>query len=127
MKPPSDSTLMAWWRKAVKAVHGDRCILCGKTPVECHHIIKRRKALLRYDWRNGVPLCAECHAEADTIAGRNHIGQYVDVEYLSHNENRVLKDHLTEYAKSRTEFLTDELDELKAVCANPALYRKWLS
>ena len=69
----SPANLMKWWRKAVLAVWGDRCVWCGRKPVECHHIVRRGKAVLRYDWRNGIPLCATCHAEADTASGRRRV------------------------------------------------------
>ena len=125
-KGPSDRYLQQWWRKAVMAVHGDRCRLCGAQPVECHHIIKRRYSVLRHDWRNGIPLCAACHSTADTIKGRQVIASYVDVEYLEANESWTLKDWLVAHHATRAEFLSDELEELKAVVANPALYREWL-
>lgn len=112
---PSDGYLQNWWRKAVKRVHGDRCKLCGAQPVECHHIVKRRYGVLRHDWRNGLPLCAECHAQADTIAGRERIAEHVDMDYLSAMERYDLKTFLAERGMTRGEFLRNELDELKRI------------
>lgn len=69
--PPglSDSALMALWRKAVLSHYGNRCIICGGGgTLEAHHVIKRRYKLLRYDWRNGVPVHhGDCHATADRM------------------------------------------------------------
>ena len=63
----SDSTLHALWRKAVRAQGQNRCIICGAWgQLECHHVIHRRYKLLRWDWRNGVPVCpGVCHDMAD--------------------------------------------------------------
>ena len=123
MKAPSDSYLQQLWRRAVKAVHGEGCILCGAQPVECHHIVKRRHAILRHDWRNGIPLCAACHSKADTISGRAAIGEHVNVEYLQRFEHEIFKGHLKDIGKTRAEFLHAELDELKRVIADPASAR----
>lgn len=65
----SDSSLMALWRRAVLKHYGYRCVICGGDgTLEAHHCIKRRYKLLRYDWRNGVPVHpGDCHAEADRM------------------------------------------------------------
>jgi ankyrin repeat protein len=123
MSKPSDSTLMSWWRKAVKAVQGESCVLCGATPVECHHIIKRRKKLTRYDWRNGLPLCPGCHSLSDTIRGREAIAEHVDMDYLRDHDGVILKEWLASHGMTEQEFLQAELDELKDVVAHPDAYR----
>jgi len=122
-KAPSDSNLQVWWRKAVKAIHGDACKICGAQPVQIHHMVKRRKVVLRHDWRNGLPLCVECHAGIDTIKGRNYIAQYLDMDYLSGWESVTFKDYLVLHGMTRAEFLNNELDELKKVCDNPSRFR----
>ena len=112
---PSDGYMQQWWRKAVKRIHGDRCKLCGAMPVECHHIVHRAKGVLKHDHRNGLPLCAECHAGIDTIEGREYIAKFVDMDYLAAMERYNLKAFLAERGLSRGEFLRNELDELKRI------------
>lgn len=112
---PTDRTLQRWWRRAVIAIHGERCVLCGRQPVECHHIVKRRHMVLRHDPKNGVPLCVACHPVADTIDGRAAIEAQVDIEYLRDMEFTRLKDWLQSMGMTRTEFLAGELEELKRI------------
>ena len=100
----------------MKQVHGDACVICSQRPVQAHHCVKRRKAILRHDWRNGLPLCVECHAGIDTIRGRAYIAQYLDMEYLADRERTTFKDYLVKRGMTRAEFLTAQLDELKAIC-----------
>jgi hypothetical protein len=121
----SSKNLMRWWRRAVLAVWGDRCAWCGRQPVECHHIVRRAKAILRYDWRNGIPLCATCHAEADTASGRRRVYSMMDMEYLESMEMWLIKDYLKSRGISREQWLSEELEELKAVVASPHEYKQW--
>jgi len=125
MKAPADSTLQSWWRKAVKAVHGDACVICGQRPVECHHAVLRRKMVLRHDFRNGLPLCADCHRGAETILGRAEVAKHLDMEYLQERERLTLKDYLVRNGMTRAEFLQNQLDELKAICDNPSVAKHW--
>ena len=40
---------------------GRGCAVCG-VPASCsHHIIHRVYKILRWDWRNCLPVCQECH------------------------------------------------------------------
>ena len=115
MKAPADSTLQSWWRRAVKTVQGSRCKVCGAEPVQIHHMVKRRRIQLKHDWRNGLPLCVECHAGIDTIRGRAQVAQYLDMEYLADRECTTFKNYLVKRGMTRAEFLTAQLDELKAI------------
>ena len=49
------------WAMAVAERAGQRCELCGGTPVEIHHLISRRVSRYRHDLSNGLALCAKCH------------------------------------------------------------------
>jgi len=56
------------WRKAVYDRDGHRCVLCSKhkrqlkTPLEPHHILRRKDCPERtFDVNNGVTLCRTCH------------------------------------------------------------------
>jgi hypothetical protein len=116
----SDSTLQRYWRKAVLAYHRNTCIICGlRKPdeeLECHHIARRRIAFLRHDYRNGVPVCHECHKIAHTKKGEQIIARKHEFyEYLLDHENIRIKDWLQQTGQSRDEFLLGELKELKEV------------
>jgi len=125
MKAPSDSTMQRWWRDAVKSIHGKRCVICSQTPVQVHHCVHRARAILRHDYRNGLPLCAECHNIADTILGRNEVAKHLDMEYLQERERMTFKDYLVRNGMTRAEFLCNQLDELKEICDNPKVAKYW--
>lgn len=116
----SDGYMQQLWRRAVKAHWGDRCARCGHTPVECHHIIKRRKPLLRNDWRNGIPLCSECHRFAETTRGRLWVESQVDMDYLASLDVRDAKQWLQERGISRREFDRQTVADLKAKISEAA-------
>ena len=117
MKAVSDSYLNQMWRKAVMAVWGYRCGLCwmANQALECHHIVRRRKVITRWDWRNGIPLCPQCHALAHTKKGElllsersPYYGELVELE------QRTYKTWLVERGKTDNEFRVQMLSELKA-------------
>lgn len=113
----SDSYLQQLWRKAVKKYRGDRCAICYKTPVEIHHIVKRRNAILRHDYRNGIPLCKDCHNKAHTIELTNDIYSLIndDIDYLMGKEAWLFKDYLVKNGMTKKEFLEEKVKELKGV------------
>ena len=84
--PPglSDANLAVLFRKAVLKHYGYRCIICGQGgDLEVHHCVHRGQAkLLRWDWRNGVPVHhGDCHAAA------NRMGRLAaDVEFHDYIE-----------------------------------------
>ncbi|MED5050611.1 HNH endonuclease signature motif containing protein [Anoxybacillus rupiensis] len=42
---------------------GDCCMICGRTPIEAHHLVFRSQ-LGSGNWRNLAPLCKEHHTKA---------------------------------------------------------------
>lgn len=53
----------AVWAQCIAARDGYRCRRCRKVcRGHAHHIISRNVTIARWDLRNGVYLCAECHA-----------------------------------------------------------------
>jgi hypothetical protein len=94
-------------------------VYCGKGDgVECHHIVKRRRLLLRYDWRNGIPLCPDCHRELDSIKGRAWISRVVPWhDFLSDMERVTIKEYLAVMGLTDDEWRRKMLAELKAKCA----------
>lgn len=124
----SDSHLMRLWRQAVLIHFNNTCPLCGwnkPEDLQCHHVVFRRHAVLRYDWRNGIPLCnvynvnnqkyggQTCHQYAHTFKGENEIRQFVDVKYLEYAEAYRLKEFLMELGVSRNQFLLSMKDDLQ--------------
>lgn len=49
------------WSLAVRDDWGHKCMVCGSTKVEAHHLVPRGHEGTRYDLNNGVCLCAHCH------------------------------------------------------------------
>jgi len=50
------------WREVVIKKYGDKCEVCGKPAIHCHHFYpKGLFSHLRFDIENGVPLCFHCH------------------------------------------------------------------
>jgi len=114
-KSVSDSYLEKLWREAVYLEWSGRCAFCGSMKdLQCHHFIRRHKRLTRYDWRNGVLLCKECHREAHTNKGMLKVLKllpYAD-ELLAY-EQVTYKDWLAKEGLTDNEFRRMELEELK--------------
>lgn len=96
------------WHIAVFMREGNRCIVCGKPATDAHHIIRRSQSLaLKYDLKNGVPLCRACHFglhKRDDIRIYKAILEYIGDErflYLMHHKRDIFKNsksHLKEVA-----------------------------
>ena len=112
----SDSHMQAWWRQAVLAVWGTGCAHCGSPEAHCHHVVPRARRVLRNDWRNGIPLCAECHRWAHTLEGRRWVESQVDTEYLEARDTN-LKEYLFTSGITREEFDRKQLGELKSIAS----------
>jgi hypothetical protein len=120
MKRPkgyADRTMMTLWRRAVLQHWGYRDPISGHydpsgESLQCHHIASRRHWLLRYDWRNGIPLTVESHGFAHTGEGHDAIRALVDVDYLNTRERLRKKDYMMAHGVSEAEILRDIKDEL---------------
>lgn len=120
-KSVSDDYLIQLWRKAVKAWHGERCVFCGNTPVECHHIIKRKHYVTRWDFKNGLPLCHYCHEIADTLMMKDKIKDFIGHEwweYLCDMELYGKKEFLYQENLTDNEFRKKIKKELRDVVFN---------
>ena len=114
----SDSTLNKKWRQAVLSWYGEGCIICQKQPVECHHIIKRRNKLLRWDYRNGVPLCKEHHEQSDSIYIRRLIEDKIGEDFCQYlDEMRMIgyKQYILDYCINDKEFKQEKYEEMQEV------------
>lgn len=129
-KPLSDRYLMILWRKAVLKANGNKCFFCGNPTIdelEAHHIIRRRECwLLRWDWRNGIPVCkirkpfiayewkGTCHEYAKSKCGEDNIRQWFPHwGYLCDRENIKYKDYLVQNGMTTAEFREMVAKELK--------------
>ena len=121
MKGLSDGNLMRLWRKAVLKKNMNRCFICGNTDtdiIDCHHIVKRRHKILRYDFRNGVPVCRiGCHNRLDSIAGLKMLESMrpFDIIHVKEFENMTYKDYLQKHEMTNTEFLQQKKKELEDI------------
>lgn len=124
-KPLSDRYLMILWRRAVLEANGNKCFFCGNPNVDeldCHHIVGRRECwLLRWDWRNGIPVCKisrdgdqSCHLFAKSKNGEYELQiRYPYWNYLRDRENIKYKDYLVQNGITTAEFRQMIAKELK--------------
>lgn len=115
----SESTMHRLWRKAVLVNHSHRCAFCGMPGdenLECHHIVKRRKLLTRWDWKNGIALCHDCHKIAHTAAGAYKIGlKHPHFRYLTEMENLISKDVFVRMETNVTEWYLKQAEEMREI------------
>ena len=69
-KLPKDYELDALYGKVMKLLAGGACELCGVKPANpkkyhIHHYITRTVRRLRWDTRNTICVCAECHSDME--------------------------------------------------------------
>lgn len=119
-KTVSDSTLSKLWRKAVLAYWGYRDPISGLCDpsgeiLQCHHIVRRRRFVLRWDYRNGIPLTAESHAYAHTGAGGERVRELVNTKYLDEMEGWDKKSYFATHGITEGEFRLEKMAELRAV------------
>ena len=120
-KSVSDSTLRKYWKLAVIEYYGMVCQICGKEheALDCHHIVHRKKRVLRWDWENGIPVCRnKCHNYADTLSGRDIIRDRIGEKrynYLKQFEKYLYKDYIYMIFMTDNEFRDFELHRLKQI------------
>lgn len=56
------------WSLSVRADWANRCMICGSTTVEAHHMVPRQHEATRYDLNNGACLCPRCHKFDKNVA-----------------------------------------------------------
>lgn len=115
------STLDNYWSKAVRYIYHGRCAICMNPAVDAHHVVHRgRNWALRWDVKNGIALCRECHALAETLYYVNMILKIVDAQYLVETERkyRFKSDILTDLNMSEEEYKKNKSMELKKIYEN---------
>ena len=122
----TERSLDILFRKAVLLSWGGACVFCGngnQDQLEAHHIIKRRKKVLKWDIKNGLPLCNslsanKCHIAADSKKGEAKIRSIIGEEtwnYLCDLEDVTIKDIVIKSGMSSAEFRLDRAKELKRI------------
>lgn len=104
--------------KAVRAIWNHTCAVCGELATDSHHIVKRSKCwALRWDAKNGIALCRECHHKAESIELRSRICELVDIEYLCEMEKkfRFKADFLLDRNESDGDYMRGQAARLKAI------------
>ena len=121
MRGLSDSNLLKLRRQVVLANFNDCCFFCGQhkfnVPLEDHHLVKRKTLLLKYDWRNGIPVCKYvCHNYAETPTGKAKIADYLrNADLLNYLQERSgqAKQWFVEHGITRNDFLQQMYEDLK--------------
>ena len=114
----NDKYLLALWSKAVRAQKGTGCYNpeCSNQAHSVHHIIRVGHKLTRYDVRNGIPLCAECHRRAQRAIGWDMDMIPADEKtYLQWAANINIKDWYLDVGLTRAEFEKGEAARLKEI------------
>ncbi len=99
------------WSHLIFATYGNRCVLCGKPAVDSHHIIRRSKSnALRYDIKNGVPLCKGCHFFGIHKGSTEH--HKALLEWIGEEKYAYLQQKKNEYTKMNISSLRERAKEL---------------
>ena len=107
------------WSKAVKAKYNYRCAVCYTTEgLESHHVVHRRQCgILRNDIENGICLCRDHHADADSVEMTLMILKMVNSDYLADMQRRYKHKatYLMEHRLSEAEFRKKRAEELREI------------
>ena len=89
-----------------------RCAVCGKPAEHVHHIIGRANILLRWDVKNLIPLCQECHQRIHAHKEELILAPARRL-YLNRMKNVVFQNYLLEFGLTREDFYKQKAKELK--------------
>lgn len=100
-----------------------RCEFCGLSGgekderLQAHHIVRRGRHVLRWDWRNGIALCHDCHRLAHTKIGEARIREIYGegFRYLEILEQVTLFEHCGNLGLTSDEFRIQKRDELQEI------------
>jgi hypothetical protein len=127
----SDTVLQTLWRAVVRKEWGGLCAflpaeypgadsqeVCAG-PLECHHIIKRRRPHLKYVPSNGILLCKRHHDMVGEFPSKWHrVSELVGadkIEWLEAQARKRFPDFLIEQGQTRSEWLQTTKAYLKAL------------
>lgn len=88
-----------------------RCHFCGKPAEHIHHIRGRANILLRYDLKNLLPVCGNCHQ----LIHLKNLDLYISVfrmDYLNKMSRVQFQDYLLSHDMTREDFFKQKEKEL---------------
>jgi hypothetical protein len=93
-----------------------------------HHIIHRGDKLLRHDWRNGLPVCAECHHRIHNTGGfnkwvENFVIGVAKMDFLRELSRSGLKPVLLRRGITELEWCAEKNQELNEQLGNSIRYK----
>lgn len=91
-----------------------KCHFCGREANAIHHIISRSNLLLRYDLKNLIPICDDCHRliHDKGFDVLNFLSPSRRL-YLEQMKNIQFQDYLITHNLTREEFFKTKEKELK--------------
>lgn len=92
----------------------NRCHFCGRKATSMHHIKPRHSLLIRYDLKNLLPVCDDCHRliHDKSLKVENFISPQRWL-YLNQMEQIQFQDYLLAHNLTREEFFKLKEKELK--------------
>ena len=85
----TDRYMLMLVRKALLKMYNNTCNICNRyyddNYLQCHHFVKRRRALLRHDWRNNFLVCIDCHKYVHTKEGEAKL-----INFMNYPDLRIL-------------------------------------
>lgn len=85
------------WGMYIHRRDDEKCVVCGKTPAQAHHIISRKNYRLRWEPDNGVLLCCKHHT--------------MDSKFSAHGTPTLFGEWFEEHYPQRHQFLRDTVNE----------------
>ena len=98
--------------------HGKRCRVCGCMASETHHIIPRANKVLRYDPKNFMYLCHDCHQKftdeklkEENYSFKEDWNYFQTMRWMNYKDFLLFEKGMTkeEYLKERRKVLRDLL------------------
>ena len=87
--------------------HNKLCAICGKGANASHHIIRKGESkLLRWDRKNALPVCLDCHRDI-------HDGKIDEYDYIPEERKMYLESKKNAICKPDTEFYKQKEKELR--------------
>ena len=78
------------WSLAVRDDWVHKCATCGRITddyrIEAHHIIPRQHQATRYELRNGIALCSQCHKFDPEISPHQNAAGWMEWLGIHHEE-----------------------------------------
>ena len=108
----SDTYCLKMRRQAVILYYGGHCFFCNETQgLTDHHIILRDNLVLRWDWRNGIPVCFH-HHEYIQKAGQKPVfesGHFEFEQYLKERQKHSIHNICVQSGITQEEFMRDRI------------------